>query len=143
MGVAYGWALSRLQMGPRGASARRWHRGEGPQYKGHYHRARRSRDRMGTTSARRARQLPAYDAARSAIAKIRTASVPGDPKATASALLRIVDAAEPPLRVFFVDAGQPMVKDEYAERNRDLGKVKRRGAGSARQSRRSLRRRLT
>jgi hypothetical protein len=33
-----------------------------------------------------------------------------------SALLRIVDAAEPPLRVFFGDAGLPMIKREYAER---------------------------
>ena len=70
----------------------------------------------GTASAHRARQLPAYDAARASLAKIRTASVPGDPKATASALFRIVDAAEPPLRVFFGDAGLPMVKSEYAER---------------------------
>ena len=36
----------------------------------------------GTASAHRARQLPAYDAARAALGKIRTASVPGDPKAT-------------------------------------------------------------
>lgn len=70
----------------------------------------------GTSSARRARQLPAYDAARASLAKIRTESVPGDPKATASALFRIVEAAEPPLRVFFGDAGLPMVKSEYAER---------------------------
>jgi len=70
----------------------------------------------GTASAHRARQLPAYDAARASLGKIRTASVPGDPKATASALFRIVDAAEPPLRVFFGDAGLPMVKSEYAER---------------------------
>jgi NAD(P)-dependent dehydrogenase (short-subunit alcohol dehydrogenase family) len=70
----------------------------------------------GTASAHRARQLPAYDAARAALGKIRTSSVPGDPKATASALFRIVDAAEPPLRVFFGDAGLPMVKSEYAER---------------------------
>jgi NADP-dependent 3-hydroxy acid dehydrogenase YdfG len=70
----------------------------------------------GTASAHRARQLPAYDAARAALGKIRTASVPGDPKATASALFRIVDAAEPPLRVFFGDAGLPMAKSEYAER---------------------------
>ena len=70
----------------------------------------------GTASAHRARQLPAYDAARAALGKIRTASVPGDPKATASALFRIVDAAEPPLRVFFGDAGLPMIKREYAER---------------------------
>src|SRR5580704_7342737 len=70
----------------------------------------------GTTSAHRARQLPAYDAARASLATIRTASVPGDPKATASALLRIVDADKPPLRVFFGDAGLPMAKSEYAER---------------------------
>lgn len=70
----------------------------------------------GTASAHRARQLPAYDSARAALGKIRTASVPGDPKATASALFRIVDVAEPPLRVFFGDAGLPMAKSEYAER---------------------------
>src|SRR6202044_1799327 len=69
----------------------------------------------GAASALRARQLPAYDAARASLGKIRTASVPGDPKATASALFRIVDAAEPPLRVFFGDAGLPMAKSEYAE----------------------------
>jgi NADP-dependent 3-hydroxy acid dehydrogenase YdfG len=71
---------------------------------------------FGTTSAHRAQQLPAYDAARAALANIRTASVPGDPQATASALFRIVDAAEPPLRVFFGAAGLPMIKREYAER---------------------------
>jgi NADP-dependent 3-hydroxy acid dehydrogenase YdfG len=71
---------------------------------------------FGTTSAHRAQHLPAYDAARAALANIRTASVPGDPQATASALFRIVDAAEPPLRVFFGAAGLPMIKREYAER---------------------------
>jgi NAD(P)-dependent dehydrogenase (short-subunit alcohol dehydrogenase family) len=70
----------------------------------------------GTTSAHRATQLPAYDAARASLAGIRTASTPGDPEATASALMRIADAAEPPLRVFFGDAGLPMIKREYAER---------------------------
>jgi NADP-dependent 3-hydroxy acid dehydrogenase YdfG len=71
---------------------------------------------FGTTSAHRAQQLPAYDAARASLANFRTASAPGDPKATASALLRIVDAAEPPLRVFFGDAGLPLIRREYAER---------------------------
>ena len=70
----------------------------------------------GTTSAHRAKQMPAYDAARASLANIRTASTPGDPKATASALLKIVDAAEPPLRVFFGSAGLTMIKREYAER---------------------------
>jgi NADP-dependent 3-hydroxy acid dehydrogenase YdfG len=70
----------------------------------------------GTTSAHHAKQLPAYDAARASLANVRTDSTPGDPKATASALFRIVDAAEPPLRVFFGDAGLPMIKQEYARR---------------------------
>jgi NADP-dependent 3-hydroxy acid dehydrogenase YdfG len=71
---------------------------------------------FGTTSAHRAQQLPAYDSARAALASFRTATRHSDPKATASALFRIVDAAEPPLRVFFGDAGLPMIKREYAER---------------------------
>jgi NADP-dependent 3-hydroxy acid dehydrogenase YdfG len=71
---------------------------------------------FGTTSAHRAQQLPAYDAARASLANFRTASTRGDPKATAAALLRIVDAAEPPLRVFFGDVGLPLIKREYAER---------------------------
>ena len=70
----------------------------------------------GTTSAHHAKQLPAYDTARASLANVRTDSTPGDPKATASALFRIVDAAEPPLRVFFGDAGLPMIKQEYARR---------------------------
>ena len=70
----------------------------------------------GTTSAHRAKQMPAYDAARASLANIRTASTPGDPKATASALLKIVDAAEPPLRVFFGSACLTIIKPEYAER---------------------------
>jgi NAD(P)-dependent dehydrogenase (short-subunit alcohol dehydrogenase family) len=69
-----------------------------------------------TTSAHRAQQLPAYDAARAVLASVRTATTHADPKATASALFRIVDAAEPPLRVFFGDACLPMIKREYAER---------------------------
>ncbi|MEJ1970520.1 MAG: SDR family NAD(P)-dependent oxidoreductase [Rhizomicrobium sp.] len=70
----------------------------------------------GTTSATRATPLAAYDEARASLSGIRTASKPGDPKATAAALFRIVDAAEPPLRVFFGDGGLPMIRHEYAER---------------------------
>jgi NADP-dependent 3-hydroxy acid dehydrogenase YdfG len=71
---------------------------------------------FGTTSAHRAQQLPAYDAARASLANFRTTTKHGDPKATASALFRIVDAAEPPLRVFFGAAGLPLIQREYAER---------------------------
>ncbi len=70
----------------------------------------------GTTSAHRAEPMPAYDAARALLTSVRAASEPGDPQATASALFRIVDADDPPLRVFFGTAGLPMVRREYAER---------------------------
>jgi hypothetical protein len=70
---------------------------------------------LGTTSAHRAQQPPAYGEAHASLANILSRSTSGDPKATASALFRIVDAAEPPLRVFFGDAGLTMIKREYAE----------------------------
>ena len=70
----------------------------------------------GTTSAHRAAQLPAYDEPRALLSSVRSANQPGDPQATASALFRIVDAEEPPLRVFFGEGGLPMVRREYAER---------------------------
>jgi NADP-dependent 3-hydroxy acid dehydrogenase YdfG len=68
------------------------------------------------TNAHRARQIPADDAARAALANIRTSSLPGDPNATAFALFRIVDTAEPPLRVFFGDGGLLIIEREYADR---------------------------
>ena len=41
---------------------------------------------------------------------------PGDPAATRSAILKIVDADKPPLRVFFGDAPLAMAKADYASR---------------------------
>ena len=70
----------------------------------------------GTSSAHRAAQLPAYDEVRAWQAQRRASLQPGDPQATAAALFRIVDAKEPPLRVFFGPTGLPMTKREYAER---------------------------
>lgn len=67
-------------------------------------------------SAKRATEMPAYDGARAAIAQFRTASTPGDPDATGPAILKVVDAKEPPLRIFFGDAGLPMTRAEYARR---------------------------
>ena len=43
-------------------------------------------------------------------------SVAGDPEATGPAMLAVVDAEEPPLRVFFGDSGLPMTRKEYADR---------------------------
>jgi NAD(P)-dependent dehydrogenase (short-subunit alcohol dehydrogenase family) len=70
----------------------------------------------GGPSAQRATPMPAYDGARAAIAQVRTSSVPGDPDATGPAILKVVDAAEPPLRIFFGAGGLPMTRAEYGRR---------------------------
>jgi NAD(P)-dependent dehydrogenase (short-subunit alcohol dehydrogenase family) len=68
------------------------------------------------SSARRAALMPAYAAAHQAMRKFRAGNIPGDPAATAAAMLRLVDAHNPPLRVFFGSAGLPMARAEYARR---------------------------
>jgi NAD(P)-dependent dehydrogenase (short-subunit alcohol dehydrogenase family) len=70
----------------------------------------------GGPSAKRATPLQAYDGARETIAGWRSKNVPGDPEATGAAVLKIVDAKEPPLRVFFGSVGLPMTKAEYEKR---------------------------
>ena len=70
----------------------------------------------GGPSAKRAAQMPAYDGARAAIASIRHQYVPGDPQATGPAILKVVDAKDPPLRIFFGSSGLTMTRAEYARR---------------------------
>jgi NAD(P)-dependent dehydrogenase (short-subunit alcohol dehydrogenase family) len=70
----------------------------------------------GGPSAKRAAQMTAYDGARAAVAGVRGKSVPGDPLATGPAILKVVDAKEPPLRIFFGSSGLPMTRAEYARR---------------------------
>jgi hypothetical protein len=60
--------------------------------------------------------MAAYDSARAAMAAIRSNSKPGDPDATGAAILKVVDAAEPPLRIFLGSSGLPMTRAEYARR---------------------------
>jgi NAD(P)-dependent dehydrogenase (short-subunit alcohol dehydrogenase family) len=67
-------------------------------------------------SAKRARPLPAYDEARAMVERFRSSYVPGDPEATGPAILKVVDAADPPLRIFFGSVGLPMMRAEYAKR---------------------------
>jgi NAD(P)-dependent dehydrogenase (short-subunit alcohol dehydrogenase family) len=72
------------------------------------------------SSSRSAEELPAYadvHAATNAVRKQRWAA-PGDPKASAAAVLKVVDAAEPPLRVFFGAAPLEMAKADYESRLR-------------------------
>ncbi|MDX5567526.1 SDR family oxidoreductase [Streptomyces sp. ID05-04B] len=68
------------------------------------------------SSATFAGQLPAYDDLRTALAGYWSNFQPGDPTATGAALLKIVDADNPPLRVFFGTTPLQLVPQVYAER---------------------------
>ena len=70
----------------------------------------------GGPSAKHATPLPAYDGTRAALETWRKSFVPGDPEATGPAILKVVDAADPPLRIFFGAVGLPMMRAEYAKR---------------------------
>ena len=72
----------------------------------------------GGASAQRATPLPAYAEFHEQAAKQREARVgsQGDPHASSAAILTIVDAAEPPLRVFFGTAPLGIAKADYASR---------------------------
>jgi NAD(P)-dependent dehydrogenase (short-subunit alcohol dehydrogenase family) len=67
-------------------------------------------------SAKQAQPIEAYSEARAARAAFRSAAVPGDPEASGPVILKLVDAEEPPLRIFFGTAGLPMTKAEYTRR---------------------------
>ena len=67
-------------------------------------------------SAKRSKPIDVYEPAREKMKARRAGVVPGDPDATGPAMLALVDAPEPPLRVFFGDVGLPMIKQEYANR---------------------------
>jgi NAD(P)-dependent dehydrogenase (short-subunit alcohol dehydrogenase family) len=72
----------------------------------------------GGASAKHAEQNPAYDEFREKAAEQRKARVaePGDPQASASAVLKIVDAENPPLRVFFGTAPLGIATRDYESR---------------------------
>jgi NAD(P)-dependent dehydrogenase (short-subunit alcohol dehydrogenase family) len=71
-------------------------------------------------SAKHADQLPAYDEVRAAVLAERAGrwAHPGDPTASAAALLKVVDAEEPPLRVFFGASPLITAKTDYETRLR-------------------------
>jgi NAD(P)-dependent dehydrogenase (short-subunit alcohol dehydrogenase family) len=72
----------------------------------------------GGSSARHSEPLPAYDEFRAQAQKQREqrVSAPGNPAASAAAVLRIVDAEEPPLRVFFGEAPLGIATKDYESR---------------------------
>ena len=68
-------------------------------------------------SARHATPLPAYDPLREKAQQWRASrGAPGDPTATSAAVLKIVDAPEPPLRIFFGTAPLGIATRDYESR---------------------------
>jgi len=69
-------------------------------------------------SAKHSAQLAAYDDLRRQANQWRAQRnpTPGDPKASAAAILRVVDAEQPPLRVFFGTAPLQIAEADYASR---------------------------
>jgi NAD(P)-dependent dehydrogenase (short-subunit alcohol dehydrogenase family) len=72
----------------------------------------------GGASARRSDALEAYRDVREASQqrRARAATSAGDPAASAEAVMRIVDAEEPPLRVFFGSAPLAIAEQDYERR---------------------------
>src|SRR5437660_5251651 len=67
-------------------------------------------------SSKRSETNPAYDALRERQQQWRASNVPGDPTASAAAIMRVVDADPPPLRVFFGTAPLGIAENDYAGR---------------------------
>lgn len=70
-------------------------------------------------SAKHATELPDYAEAHAKAARWRaenTFAKPGDPKASARAILKVVDAEEPPLRIFFGELPLKLARADYEAR---------------------------
>jgi NAD(P)-dependent dehydrogenase (short-subunit alcohol dehydrogenase family) len=69
-------------------------------------------------SSKRSTPLPDYKEVHEAADKVRAqrTSKPGDPAASAAAVLKIVDAPKPPLRVFFGELPLSLAKADYESR---------------------------
>jgi NAD(P)-dependent dehydrogenase (short-subunit alcohol dehydrogenase family) len=72
----------------------------------------------GGSSAKHAAPLAAYDEFREQAAEARKARIgtPGDPMATREAVLKVVDAEHPPLRIFFGDGPLRTATADYESR---------------------------
>jgi NAD(P)-dependent dehydrogenase (short-subunit alcohol dehydrogenase family) len=70
----------------------------------------------GGSSAVHSEHVPAYQGVREAIAAAWSGSVFGDPQATAPAILQVVDAGEPPLRLFLGTGLLELMRAEHAQR---------------------------
>jgi NAD(P)-dependent dehydrogenase (short-subunit alcohol dehydrogenase family) len=64
-------------------------------------------------SSKRSAPNPAYNGLREREQQWRASNVPGDPIASAAAIMRVVDADPPPLRVFFGTAPLSIAESDY------------------------------
>ena len=67
-------------------------------------------------SSKKSTSIDAYDEVRAARERQRSAATPGDPEATGAAILEVVDATPPPLRVFFGTAPLGIATKDYESR---------------------------
>jgi NAD(P)-dependent dehydrogenase (short-subunit alcohol dehydrogenase family) len=67
-------------------------------------------------SAKHSEENPAYAGVRDARRRARAAAPPGDPKASRAAILKVVDADEPPLRIFFGEVPLAVATADYESR---------------------------
>jgi NAD(P)-dependent dehydrogenase (short-subunit alcohol dehydrogenase family) len=67
-------------------------------------------------SAKRSGLIEAYDGVREARERFRASQAPGDPVASAEAILKVVDAEQPPLRCFFGERPLSIAEADYAGR---------------------------
>jgi len=72
-------------------------------------------DFLSSTSVRNAEPIAAYDGVREQLAAMLTPDSLGDPAATSAAILKLVDAEQPPLRLILGNL-LPFVQNVYAER---------------------------
>ncbi|MFZ4875530.1 SDR family NAD(P)-dependent oxidoreductase [Janthinobacterium sp. Mn2066] len=72
-------------------------------------------DFLSSTSVRNAEPIAAYDGVREQLAAMLTPDSLGDPLATSAAILKLVDAEQPPLRLILGNL-LPFVQNVYAER---------------------------
>lgn len=70
----------------------------------------------GGASAQHAQRLEAYTPVHEETAARRARNVPGDPVASSAAVMRIVDAEQPPLRCFFGALPLSLAEADYASR---------------------------
>lgn len=67
-------------------------------------------------SSKHSEEIAAYADVREAASKRPSAADPGKPEATRSAILKVIDADEPPLRVFFGKAPLGIAERDYESR---------------------------